>query len=587
MRSVVHVAIPVLKGRTNVVVDKGQPWSVVEHLLLEALARQEWSANELSSAANIPHRVVIEGIIRLMRAGWVDLSEIKGRVTFRANAFGIVAAAKTELPKTFERIRRQINYTVDLVDGGVFRGREWYVYDEYALRERARKEPVVWIQPESFADVWDREEFYETLLEYDETLVSADPSGHSRKYVLVSVSNGSITGLPDRTLGNLRAAIIEAANSISPKALGDDHIFSTPGIGGPIKSKNLQERSIYFDSSDLVLDSDAHRKILKHILENANTHVYVHSTFIEEDKVLDWLPEIVAASKRGVKIHVLWGQNEDVPFIVSTRTSISNLTKNKEIQNLGDSFVIHPFSTGSHAKLILADSGKGGAYIAVVGSCNWFSSGFKSYEASVVLRDAQIVRDVARYFSDLSVGHNGIWSNLSTELVKISKSLRDVPVSPKANARASIVIGAHHESFVLRARDEAKKRIFAASHRLGPVSVASILIPIMTGAKAHAINANVFYGRTTGSVFGAREDVIVAEAALAGVSVNLIETPRLHAKVLAWDDDAVVITSLNWLSAASGDLQSLKEIGVFIEAKAVAEVIISNFKSAKDGTKHN
>jgi phosphatidylserine/phosphatidylglycerophosphate/cardiolipin synthase-like enzyme len=109
----------------------------------------------------------------------------------------------------------------------------------------------------------------------------------------------------------------------------------------------------------------------------------------------------------------------------------------------------------------------------------------------------------------------------------------------------------------------------------------------MTGAKAHALNANVFYGRTTGSVFGAREDVIVAEAALAGVAVKLIEKPRLHAKVLAWDDDAVVITSLNWLSAASGDLQSLKEIGVFIETKSVAEVVISNFEAAMNGAKQD
>jgi cardiolipin synthase len=581
MSGVIQVAIPVLKGRTSVVVDKGRPWSVIEHLILEALARREWTAIDLSEASKLPRRVVMEAIIRLMRAGWVDLSESKSLVAFRANSFGIVAAGKSELPKTFERTRRQINFTVDLVDGGVFRNREWYVYDGYTLRERERKEVLVWIEPESATDVWDRDEFYETLLDYDETLVSADPSGYARKYVLVSVHNGTIKGLPDRDLPNLRSAILQAAASINPKEEAT-HVFSTPGLSFGSRLETPAERSVQFDIGDLVLDGDAHRKMLKHILENADRSVYIHSTFIDEEKVLEWLPEITAAAKRGVKIHIFWGQNEDTPFVVSSRKSVSNLAKNRDVQNLGDSLVIHPFSTGSHAKLIVADSGRGGTYIAVVGSCNWLSSGFNSYEASVVLRDAQVVRDVVRYFSELTFAHNGICSDLSIDLVKISRSLAEIPISAKANAKASIVIGAQHKNFVLRARDEAKHQIFAASHRLGPISIASVLTPIMAGAKANKVQADVFYGRTTGAMWGDRKDVLADKAALSGVSVELIKAPRLHAKMLAWDDDFVLITSLNWLSATSGDFGSMKEIGVYIESKSAAAAVISNFREARN-----
>ncbi|MES2024315.1 MAG: phospholipase D-like domain-containing protein [Pseudomonadota bacterium] len=581
MKHVIQVAIPVLKGRTTVVVDKGRPWSVIEHLLLEALSRKEWTAAELSRAAKLPRRVVVEALIRLMRAGWVDLSESKSVVSFLANPFGGVAAGRSELPQTFERARRQVNFSVDLVDGGVFRNREWYVYDEYSVRERGRKELLVWIEPKSIVEVWDSDEFYEILLDYDETLVSAEPSGYSRKYVLVSVHNGVIHGLPDRELTNLRAAILQAAASIDPKEVEKTHVFSTPGVSFATHFVASPERSIHFETTDLVLDGEAHKKVLKHTFENADRNIYIHSTFISEEKVLAWLPEITAAVKRGVKIQILWGQNEDAAYVVSSRTSISNLAKNKDLLNLGDSFLIHPFSTGSHAKLIVADSGRGGAFVAVVGSCNWLSSGFESYEVSVVLRDAQIVRDVVRYFSDLSVRYNGVWSDLATELTKISKNLKTTPGAPKPNARASVVIGgAQHESYVLRARDEAQERVFAASHRLGPVSVASVLTPLMQSAKTNKVQANVYYGRTTGAVWGSRQDVIVDEAATAGVSVELIKSPRLHAKVLAWDEDSVLITSLNWLSAASGDT-SLKEIGIYIEAKRAAQVVTSNFQGAR------
>jgi phosphatidylserine/phosphatidylglycerophosphate/cardiolipin synthase-like enzyme len=584
MKVVIQVAVPVLKGRTNVVVDKGRPWSVIEHLLLEALCRREWSAADLSSAAKLPRRVVVEAVIRLMRAGWVDVLEAKAVVAFRANAFGEVAAGKSELPQSFERARRQLNFTVDLVDGGVFRNREWYVYDEYTLRDRAKKESLVWIEPRSISEVWDSDEFYEVLLDYDETLVSAEPSGYSTKYVLASVSNGIIHGLPDRATEKLKAAILHAEKSFDPENSTKPQIFSASDIFPSAQSKASKVRPIHFDSNDFVLDGAAHKKALKHIFENASRNIYIHSTFISEEKVLAWLPEITSAVRRGVRIQILWGQNEEAEYVVSSREGIAKLAKNKDLLALGDAFLIHPFTTGSHAKLIVADSGKGGAFIAVVGSCNWMSSGFESYEVSVVLRDAHIVRDVVRYFSDLSKRFNGVWSDIATELSKISRSLSVAPDAPKPNARACVVTGgSQHEDYVLRARDEAQTTVFAASHRLGPISISSVLTPLMESSKTNKVQANVYYGRTTGAVWGSRQDVIVDEAAKAGVTVELIETPRLHAKILAWDDDSVLITSLNWLSAASGD-ESLKEIGIFLDAKGAAKVVTSSFQSARCAT---
>ena len=580
MKHIIQVAIPVLKGRTTVVVDKGRPWSVVEHLILEALSQKEWTAADLANAANLGRRVVVEALIRLMRAGWVDLSESKAVISFQANPFGRVAAGRSELPQTFERGRRPINFSVDLVDGGVFRNKEWYLYDEHSVRERSRKELFVWIEPKSIGDVWDIDEFYEVLLDYDETLVSAEPSGYSKRFVVASVSNGIITGLPDRELTNLRARILEAATSIDPKEVERRHIFSVSGATFATHAVASPEREIHFDVADLIMDGDAHRKLLKHTFENAQRHIYIHSTFISEDKVLAWVPEITAAVKRGVKIQVFWGQNEDTKYIVSSRTSIENLAKNKDLMSLGDAFMIHPFSTGSHAKLIVADSGKGGSTVAAVGSCNWLSSGFESYEVSILLRDSQIVRDVIRYFLELARKHHGISSEVTTELAKISKILKSATSSAKPNARASVVVGgAQHESYVLRARDDARDRIFVASHRLGPVSVASVLTPLMVSARENKVEADVFYGRTTGAVWGNRQDLIVDEAAVGGVSVKLIETPRLHAKILAWDNDSVFITSLNWLSAASGDA-SLKEIGIYIESKEAAQTVVADFHRA-------
>jgi hypothetical protein len=49
-------------------VDKGRPWSVVEHIILEALTEKAWTAAELAAAGKLPRRVIVESCARLMRA---------------------------------------------------------------------------------------------------------------------------------------------------------------------------------------------------------------------------------------------------------------------------------------------------------------------------------------------------------------------------------------------------------------------------------------------------------------------------------------------------------------------------------------
>ena len=113
--SLIHVAIPVLKGRIVFVVDRGRPWSVIEHILLDALSRRAWSATELAQAAAIPRRVVVEALVRLMRAGWVGLVSGHSSTSFKATSRGIAVASNVELPRVAELRRRPTNYIMDLV----------------------------------------------------------------------------------------------------------------------------------------------------------------------------------------------------------------------------------------------------------------------------------------------------------------------------------------------------------------------------------------------------------------------------------------------------------------------------------------
>ncbi len=579
----VHVVVPVLRGRTIFIVDKGRQWSVIEHLLLEALAKQAWQASRLAKHAGIPRRVVVEAVIRLMRAGWVEVHFDKGLTVFKATARGLAVASSVELPKIPELRKRPTNYIIDLVSGEVFRNKDFAQQSEDDLRKRAETENFIWIEPASWHTTVDINEALEVLLDPDETFVSAQAAGMFRRSVLVTVRDGIIvSGLPEkRSLPLLRSTVLAAAQHRLDE-LGEhpSKVFevqepaSTFGVKAPVL------RSIRFEEKDLVMDGAAHREVLLRTLKEARSRVFIHSTFISQKHVEALLPELEKAVERGVKINVFWGQSEETEVDNTTQIAIAALRRLPTIRRMNEGLSFHPYSTGSHAKLLIADTQKAGEYVAVVGSCNWLTTGFVSYETSIVLRDPTIVGDVMKYFAMLTCVHDGVWSELASEVVQICRELAKQPGTKHPNATAAIVVGGHHNDFIALARDQAAQRVFVASHRLGVAAKPGVVAPLISAAKAKEIRSEVYYGRLTSPVKASSGARLVASAAAEGVDIALVAAPRLHAKILAWDADNLLATSLNWLSADQVNLNSLKEIGVFLRAAGAASNLTSNFRDA-------
>jgi hypothetical protein len=87
--TIVQVAVPMLRGRRRFHIEKGRRWSVVEHLMLDAVAAQPSSAADLSLASKLPRRIVIEAFIRLMRVGWVVILAGERDPIFSATQAGL------------------------------------------------------------------------------------------------------------------------------------------------------------------------------------------------------------------------------------------------------------------------------------------------------------------------------------------------------------------------------------------------------------------------------------------------------------------------------------------------------------------
>ena len=582
--SIVRVAVPVYRGKRKFHIDKGRPWSVAEHVLLQAIATKSQTASELEEISGLPRRLIIEAIIRLMRAGWLELSQGTSGVVFRTNKIGSAMAIRDELPNAPKRIVRWLSFIVDRLTGTVFHGREMPPVEKHIVEARAADEVLVWIEPRESELREEVDQVVTNLFREDEKFISMDPVGDRlvERYVIVTVKDGKLEGLPSGATEELRSIILEAAEQAPerPRGAGSPSVRAPEPT--PISERPLPEpRDVVFSQADLILGGEAHRKAIEQALKKANHRVIIHSTFINSKNFFAFDGLMSDAISRGAQIDVLWGEDEgksEGAKSLAAANEIRDVIKKRGIEAL---LRIHPFSTGSHAKMVVADDGNHDRLHAVVGSCNWLSSSFASYEASVRLRDPQIVADVLWQLSELSRGGYGHWTSLTNELAGMANRMRSAPSPVGARAQASIVLGPQHAQYVRQARDDAKHSITVLSHRLGPVANAAVVVPAIAAAQSKKVKASLFFGRLTGAMEGMDQAELVFEARQHGVEIRPVHEPRLHAKVLAWDKDAALITSQNWLSADPAEGAIRQEIGVFIRAQNVARHLVEQFEYSR------
>ena len=581
--SVVRVAIPVLHGRRRFHFDKGRRWSIIEHVLLDALSRSESTASKLAGQAGVPRRVAIEAVIRLMRAGWVEMMPNTAGVSFRSTPNGKLAAALEELPSVPRRLSRVMNFVVDQITGTIYRSRELTFYHDHVVAERATKEAIVYI--ERPGEVYDTQvrPLVEALFLDDERFVSMDWDGDrlSARWSLVTVRDSEPEGLPLRAPLALGHAVRQAA--IAAPATGTSERPISVPIASPGRfrtDERLGEHLVDISGRDLVLGGEEHKDTFKKVLLGARHRVLIHSTFISEERFMDALPEMETALGRGVTIDVLWGQDDSAADVRSSRVAVGRIQEALSTRGV-DRLRIHPFSTGSHCKVLISDVGDGGAIAAWVGSCNWLSSGFQSFEGSIRLRGESIVANVVDQIAELSKGVNGHWTDLTNELGALAANLRSRAKPTTGRARAEIVLGTGHAELVRQARDESRTRMFVVSHRFGAAGTPAVLIPAMVAAKARGVQVSVYYATASTSFGGENAAAATIEASKGGVEIRPVRKPRVHAKLLAWDDDAVVITSQNWLSADPSDSRPLQEMGVFVRAPGLANNLIDRFDAAR------
>lgn len=580
--TVVRVAVPVLQGKRTFHFDKGRPWSVLERVVLMALAHEDMNASELAQQADVPRRLIVESLIRLMRAGWIQMIERNTGVIFQPTQSGLLAAAASdELPSVTRRMKRGMTFIVEQISGGVFRSRELPYLHKNVVQERAAREPIVWMDRPNHPYRDEIRPLVDTLFQDDERFIAMDLSGDrlAERWSLVRVRDGEPDGLSTRASPALIAAIKEASKKWKGGNPSVSITYSPPQhVIAPVRLPETHNLSIL--SGDILIGGNEHRDVLEAMLKKARHRIIIHSTFIAEERFNAILPLLLDARKRGAAVDIMWGQSEQTTDKRSTQKVALRLQARLTEMKL-DRIRLHPFSTESHAKILLADTGSIDQFNCVIGSCNWLLSKFESIEISIRLRDPRVISEVISELGELSRGRKGYWTDFTNELGALASHLGGLPRPAAGKAQISLVLGPQHAEHVRAARDEAKKRIFVTSHRLSNTAHTAVLAPAIAAAKESNIETEIYYGIKSGSLTGAGLSEIIIEGRQHSVKITPVHEPKLHAKLLAWDDDAVVITSQNWLSADPPDDKPRAEIGVMVRSYGVARQIIDRFNAIR------
>lgn len=178
------------------------------------------------------------------------------------------------------------------------------------------------------------------------------------------------------------------------------------------------------DRNDILLTGREHENALLSALKRAHFRVLIHSTFLDSAAFVRLQDAFREAAERGADIDIFWGASRDP---ATTKRNLEQAIEiNQIIQKdpiLRDRARAHMVCTRSHAKLLIADDGSVGRYIAIVGSCNWLSTQFKRVEASVILRHAHAIAHCAQDFADLILAAIPV-SETVGELTKLARGLR-------------------------------------------------------------------------------------------------------------------------------------------------------------------
>lgn len=573
------IAIPAQFFSCQVSIDKGRAWSSVDELILWAVHQQPQTIDEITVSGQLTRQLVVASLSRMMRFRLVDVSVSEGRACFATTQLG-ASFVGHPLPVFPKRIGRRVSFVVDRATGSLFRRRDVRLIPLSTLdKERQQNVDVRLVTVRDGAPPASVEANLQRLAviavrSHDEQLATVDgrtSSCRDDQVIAIDVTDGQISGIPKDAPSSFRGLIEQLARA--PQR--GDVALAYAGDVADVAASEPASVSSGVRPEDVLVGGEEHKAAFLALLSAAQRHVIVHSTFLSLDRFETLRESLRAACRRGVTVDVLWGADaDDETASTNSRAASDIMAAIRNDMDFVGRFRVHMRSTGSHAKVVLADTSADG-WLAVVGSCNWLLSPFRSVELSCIVRDPRAVALVARAMSKLLGKRGGAFDRLGTELALLATSLAQrPPLSDQLTGTLTLLEGAAHEEVARFASGAAREYMTFGSHRLGATARPGALLQAIAAA-ARGVKATVIYTRASGPIKNSDARALEDEMSQQRVRLVAASGQQLHGKFLAWDQDDVVVTSFNWASAAVDPAFPQSELGLHMSCSGLATNVLA------------
>lgn len=567
-----YLYVPLYRMAVSYLFSFGRRWSLIEHMLLVESTVAKRTASELAVIANVPHRLVVEALINLLRANWIEVRSDNDKIYFATTPAGHRHAKEKTLPERLQKDIRWDSVCVERLTGHWMRADDLDLVYEKDLPADAVKLPAL-LHTFEPNDAALRDLF---RLNLDESLEPATPQFRtpSLPYARVGIAFNEVqVGLPPNAPLGLRASLVKASTEITD----DDN--------APYSAKSYMVQAVARDdltADDIIVGGPAHLQLLRESLERAKSTIVVHSCFLSADTLRNLLPDFERAARRKVRVELLWGLHAD-PEVGGPPRKFSDAAAVLAGLPPGarGRIRLSSHSSGSHAKVLLYDDRDTGQWTTVVGSCNFLSSEFDWLEVSLRTRSALFTSKVLSRLLSNQLPAVGNWSATARQLNHILSELKmSTRVHPEVGEYSlSLVTDYDHYECVTLARDRASKEIEIACDLYGLSAETSVLVPMETAA-SRGIDVRLQYTRP--SKFLLEEGHEPAPAEIAKRGIEIVRVDDVHAKYLGWDEDNLVISSFNWMATSVGAGRSRgAEIGALIVGPGIRSTLVEKLRDMR------
>ncbi|WP_375482423.1 hypothetical protein [uncultured Jatrophihabitans sp.] len=343
----------------------------------------------------------------------------------------------------------------------------------------------------------------------------------------------------------------------------------------------------------VLTDPPAHRTALVGLISSARTQLVLAAPWISHAGLRPLLEPIAEAVRKGVQLVLLWGMSPDQQLDARVLQAIQNLQRIANTPGAGQVLVRPDTPARSHAKVAVADDRR-----ALVSSHNFLSSGEHQEVGLQVtaaaglpcaaiddllawaahqMPDPEMAECVSRKIRAVQVTGETA-SGARIEPPRFRAAL-DPPTAPPADVQAwalawrgaakearalavglapaaSVVLDSMHRHLADLAVRQCSRRLALVSDGLQGTILDAPLRAALVACAERGVEVTVVYGSPAADG-DAAVATLEAEARNSGVhsKIAIRHVPDNHAKLLVWDDQAVV-GSFNFLSFRGTDRRS-------------------------------